>query len=655
MTDGPRIARDVAGRVGGSSAKASSRDVRDAVVLFPGDHPQVRNDIAELGAVSDGQTIGLVNVRGDLTYLCWPLLDSPSLFGGLLREDAREALYIDADEPVEPVSQLYRGHSDILDTHVTVGGVDLTITDMMARVPLTRAFLRRYRAGDRPVRFSTMVRPGFDYGRATHEVCKEGRTATANFIALSPDCATDSAEGESIDVAVLSPDPVAAVKGTRGLGEAVVVTHELAPHEETWVALAMPYDVDAITPDLFRRAEEGIRQDERELIETSIYRGPDEDIVLRSAATLRMLECRHERASQKPPGIAAAGTFSLPEAHKGERNYDYRFVWTRDASLCAEAMTKLGFGEQARSWVEFAVDRNGSASRQPLALMRTLSACDVPNDEKQPDGFTGLYHAQPVRIGNAAAGQLQLDVFGALLLAAHALQRHEIALKASTRERLAEAVDWLVDHWNAKDSSIWEMRSGEEHYLFSRLMCWIAFDRALDMNLEITDERRARWDEAREAVRDDIETRFWCPDTRSYMQTPHFAFVDSAAVYMRLSGFLDDGNERWLGTKRAVREKLMTVTGLLRYPDDVDDGFETKDNPFILCTCWWIEALVMDGEVAEARLLFDMLRDRLGPTMLASEEIDEQGRLMGNIPQGFSHLGLINAALALAKAEGSVL
>ena len=642
---------------GGGNASPSPAPQR-ATTLFPADHPDVRNDLAHLGAVGDGQTIALVDDRGAMRYLCWPLLDSPSVFAGLLREDRREALYPFADEPIVPVSQSYVGNTDILETVIAIGDARVTITDVPARPPLAKAMIRRIRAHDCPVQFATIARPGFDYGRATHEVCSTRTLAAANTVVLSPDCATDSAEGEALDLAIVSPDPIAPVASRRG-GPDIVIEHTLQPGEETWLALSTPGDMDRVNADLIARAEAGLRAEAERLDAACTYRGPHRDAVLRSAAHLLTLEHHRHRADHVDaalsPPLAAAATFSLPEAHGGERNYDYRFAWVRDTGIVVDAMAKIGLGTRALRWLEFAVDRNGPSRREPLALMRTLDASEVPGDESKLSEFTGLYDADPVRIGNAAAGQLQLDIFGAVLVAAHTLRAHGIALRPQTAERLGECLDWVATNWNKPDASIWEMRTGEEHYLFSRLMCWVALDRGIAMLLaQGAPERFALWERARADIRTDIETRFWCPATDSYMQTPQFAYVDAASVYMRLCGFLPHDHPRWRGTKRAVRRKLHTVSGLLRYPREVEDGFSTEDNPFVLCTCWWIEALVMDGEMEEARLTYAMLLDRLGPTGLASEEIDEQGRLMGNIPQGFSHAGLINAAVALARGpEGA--
>ena len=617
--------------------------------MFPADHPDVRNDLAHLGAVADGQTIGLVDDRAAIVMLCWPLLDSPSVFGELLREDRREALYLDADEPVAAVRQSYRDGTDVLETVVRVGDAELTVTDIPARPPLAKGWFRRLAAGDAPVRVSTLVRPGFDYGRATHEICSTRTLTAGTALVLSPDCRTDSAHGEALDLAIVTLDPVTHVDG------AVVVTHDLAPGDTTWLALTVPSEVESATPDAMARAEARLNADAERLAADCTYEGEHRGTVLRSAAALLMLEHHRERTGGDPRvPMAAAGSFSLPEAHGGERNYDYRFCWVRDTGLAVEAMARIGLGRRAVAWLQFAVERNGPSRREPLALMRTLDAADVPGDESQPDGFTGLYDAEPVRVGNAAAGQLQLDIFGAVLLAAHALERHGVGVPEATRETLADCLDWLAENWSAKDASIWEMRTGEEHFVFSRLMSWVAFDRAVDMKLSKDGARIRRWAEAATAVREDIETSFWCPRTLSYMQTPQFAYVDAATVFMRVCGFLGRDDERWLGTKKAARERLMTVTGMLRYPRDVEDGFSTEDNPFVLCTCWWIEALVMDGEVEEAGLLYAMLQGRMGPTGLMSEEIDEQGRLMGNLPQAFSHAGLINAALALQRGpEGA--
>ena len=626
-------------------ARPSDR-ARQALTMFPADHPDVRNDIAHLGAVADGQTIGLVDDRAAIVMLCWPLLDSPSVFADLLREArggrAREALYLDADDPVLPVRQGYVDGTDVLETVVRVGAAELTVTDIPARPPLAKGWFRRLRAGDRPVRVATIARPGFDYGRVPHERCSAEVTEVGNAVVISPDCSVDTATGESVDLALVSPDPVETV------GPVLVVTHDLPANGETWLALTQRHAVHEATPDAMARAEARLRSDSERLAADCSYRGRHRTAVLRSAAALLMLEHHRERAGGDPRvPLAAAGTFSLPEAHGGERNYDYRFMWARDTGLAVDAMCRVGLAERARPWLEFAIARNGPSRREPIALMRTLDACDVPGDESEPDGFTGLYGAEPVRVGNAAAGQLQLDIFGALMMGAHSLHRAGHPASRETLDRLAESLDWLVDNWNTKDASIWEMRTGEEHFIHSRVMSWVAFDRALDMGLSDDTARTGPWADARAAIRADVEAHFWCPATQSYMQTPSFAYVDAATIFMRACGFLQRDDVRWLGTKKAVRERLMTVTGLLRYPRDVEDGFSTEDNPFVLCTSWWIEALVMDGEREEAELLLAMLIDRMGPCGLMSEEIDEQGRLMGNIPQAFSHAGILNAAVAL--------
>lgn len=641
--DGPGLLSDDHATPAGEGSHPSTR-ARRAMAMFPADHPDVRNDLAHLGAVADGQTIGLVDDRASIVMLCWPLLDSPSVFADLHREDRREALYLDADEPVVPLRQGYRGATDILETVVRVGAAELTVTDIPCRPPLAKGWFRRLRAGDRPVRVATLARPGFDYGRAPHERCSTDVTAAGHAVVVSPDCSTDSAAGESLDLAIVSPDAIETV------GPVVVISHDLAPGAETWLALTQPDGIRSITPDLMARAETLLHAEAERLERDCTYRGPHRDAVLRSAAALLMLEHHRERTGGDPRvPVAAAGTFSLPEAHGGERNYDYRFMWARDTGFAVDAMCRIGLAERARPWLEFAVDRNAPSDREPLALMRTLDACDVPGDESEPDGFTGLYGAGPVRVGNAAAGQLQLDIFGSLMMGAHSLHRAGHPPSDASLATLAGCLDWLAGNWDTKDASIWEMRTGEEHFIHSRVTSWVAFDRALDMGLSDDPGRITRWTEAREAIRENVETRFWCPATQSYMQTPHFAYVDAATVFMRSCGFLERDCPRWLGTKKAVRERLMTVTGLLRYPRDVEDGFATDDNPFVLCTSWWIEALVMDGEREEAGLLLAMLLDRMGPCGLMSEEIDEQGRLMGNIPQAFSHAGIINAAVAVSK------
>jgi GH15 family glucan-1,4-alpha-glucosidase len=362
--------------------------------------------------------------------------------------------------------------------------------------------------------------------------------------------------------------------------------------------------------------------------------------VERSMLTLSMLDMRRHGT------LAAAGTFGFPESINGKRNWDYRYAWVRDSALVAETAARCGMVEEALGWVRSVLIENKSCDRSPLRLMMALDGSDV-DDETVLESWPGYLDSTPVQIGNEASGQLQLDIFGELIMALLTLAKHGAVIDDDMLARTIELLDWLVENWRRPDSSIWELRGSEKHYLFSRLMSWVAFRDGVALMRHHQREVPDSWVTTQSLISQDIEDNFWCPDRNCYMQTNQLPNADSAMIFMRVVGYLNKGDERWEASKSYLRKELVKQEGVLRFPHDADDGFEKNEGTFVLCTTWWIEALWLDGEKEEAVARYERLLSRVGTTGIMAEELGEDGRQLGNLPQAFSHAGLISAALRL--------
>ena len=559
------------------------------------------NPIARLGAIGDGRTVALVRDDTSIPYLCWPLLDSPPVLDAILSGDAWCHAVFTLDGVIVGGRQRYLDGTNVLQTVLERNGARVVVTDAMPLADTQRLWRR-------VVCEQGTVRLGFHLG---HRSC-EAFGASASFAlertghGLRGDVALK--EGDAAWVAFHHPDKTPSV----------------------------PFDP---SPSIERTSLLW-----RERIAALRYEGPRRALVERSI--LAMWLC--ERVATG--GLAAAATFAFPEAPGGERNWDYRYAWVRDTALAARAAARAGLTEDAMRWLRFVVMENDDCERSPIRLMQTLDAGPVP-DERTLRGYRGLMDARPVQVGNGAESQLQLDIFGEIMLALRTLGECGVAVEADMLAKVRSLLGWLKVHWNDPDSSIWELRGGEKRYLFSALMAWIAFRDAthvFETNGETPDPA---WSGYADKIAVTIRRDYWCPKQESYMQTSECSVVDAAVVMMRLCGFLEGDDPRWHASKRAIRRDLLRPDpdphGLLRYPHHAADGFTSDEGTFMLCTGWWVQALWLDGERDEARATFEAMIARLGPTGLASEEIGENGELWGNVPQMFSHAAIVDCVLTL--------
>ena len=381
----------------------------------------------------------------------------------------------------------------------------------------------------------------------------------------------------------------------------------------------------------------------------SHYRGRSREIVLRSALALKLM------TSGEHGSIVAAPTFGLPETLGGARNWDYRYAWIRDAAFTAYALVKLGFTDEITAflrWAEARLRENGDGSLQIMYGLdgrRTLS-------EERLDHFGGYAGSTPVRIGNAAYSQLQLDSYGALMDAVYLAVKYAEPISYDAWLAVTRTVDWVCEHWRREDEGIWEFRGGRRHFLSSRLMCWVAVDRALRMAQKYSlPGPVARWQDARNAIHHSVFADFWNGERGAFVQSKGSTALDAACLLMPLVKFISPTDPRWLSTLDAVGRELADDALVRRYDAEASrdiDALEGDEGTFTICSFWYVECLARAGRVDEARLLFGKLLSYGNHLGLYAEQLGPSGEHLGNFPQAFTHLALISAAIALDRVEG---
>jgi GH15 family glucan-1,4-alpha-glucosidase len=391
----------------------------------------------------------------------------------------------------------------------------------------------------------------------------------------------------------------------------------------------------------------------RAWLSTSTYSGRWRELVHRSALTLALLT--HAATG----GIIAAPTTSLPEEIGGGRNWDYRYVWPRDFAFAQRALSKLGFSREAYLVNRFAHAVSDGTSRvdervRLHPIVRVDGSTQLP--EETLDHLAGYRGSRPVRIGNGAADQLQLDVYGELLDAMYLYERSALDGKGQfipydTWQRIAVHIDWLCDHWQEPDEGIWEVRNGRREFTYSRVMCWVAFDRAIRIAAARSiPANLARWAVERDNVFRWIMRHGWNDKRKAFVQYAGSDVVDASLLLMPLVHFIAPTDPRWLSTLDAIADELVQDSLVYRYnPTSSPDGVNTREGTFSVCTYWYVECLARAGRIDEAQLVFEKMNTYANHLGLYSEQIGVTGELLGNFPQAFTHLALICAAFEVDR------
>ena len=377
----------------------------------------------------------------------------------------------------------------------------------------------------------------------------------------------------------------------------------------------------------------------------SNYNGRWREIVHRSALVLKLL------ISHKYGSIIAAPTFSLPEYIGGGRNWDYRYTWIRDASFTIYSLMHLGYTKEAEKfmkWVEFLCNDIGEGGN--LKIMYTVSG-KKEIDEHVLEGLEGYRKSKPVRIGNNAYNQLQLDIYGELMDAVYLFNKHGEPISYGFWKDLSQQVNWVSEHWDQPDEGIWEVRGGRKKFLHSRLMCWVALDRAIQIGNSRSFPLNPNWIKQRDIIFNSIYANFWNAERKCFVQFEGSSSVDGALSLMPLVRFISPKDPMWLSTLKAIEEDLVSDSLVYRYQHEkaADDGLNHGEGTFSMCSFWYIECLAKAGKTRKARLYFEKMIGYGNHLGLYAEQLGFHGEHLGNFPQAFTHLGLITAALSLDR------
>ncbi|WAZ19281.1 glycoside hydrolase family 15 protein [Streptomyces cinnabarinus] len=592
--------------------------------------------IADHGMVGDLQTVALISSDGVINWFCAPRFDSPSLFASLLDHDRGGHFAITVDGADVSTRQLYLADTAVLITRfLTPEGVGEVVDFMPVHRPETATdrhrLIRVMRVTRGRIRFSVACRPRFDYARATHRLTLHD--GVAHFT------------GPGIDVHLQPAGPLALQPD----GEDVVADVELAQGQLAATVLTVcaagGEQPAPPTRESIHAEFEGTCGFWYRWMRRSRYQGRWTAAVNRSAITLKLL-------TYAPSGApVAAATAGLPEQIGGERNWDYRYTWVRDASLSLNALVGLGFDEEAhafRRWIGERLREGRTVTGEPLQIMYRIDG-DPHLAEETLDHLEGYRASAPVRIGNGAADQLQLDIYGEATYAFTRTQDLAHHMHYDGWLALRGMLDWLVDNWDRPDEGIWETRGGRKDFTYSRLMCWTAFDRGIRVAREMARPADlTAWTAARDAILAQILDRGWSPRRQAFVQHYGSEVLDASLLLMPAVGFITPRDPRWLSTLDAMDTELVSDSLVYRYdPAASPDGLRGSEGTFSLCSFLYVDALAQSDRLDQARYAFDKMLTYANHVGLFGEEIGPTGEQLGNFPQAFTHLALITAALSL--------
>jgi GH15 family glucan-1,4-alpha-glucosidase len=605
-----------------------------------GDHT-VYPDIRDHGLIGDLQTAALVATDGTSDWFCCPRFDSPSVFASLLDAEQGGHFSVRPDTPGYVTRQLYLPDTAILVTRfMTEAGVGEVVDFMpVAEGAATdrHRLVRLVRVVRGSMRFVAEVQPRFDYGRASHDTTftEEGVVFSSDTLSL-----TVHRVGERV---VRKDEPATSLEAIDG---GVRVTGELHAGDVTGVMI----ESGGVPPRQVSRDELvgmflATRDYWRRWVDRSTYTGRWREMVSRSAMTLKLM-------TYAPTGaLVAAPTAGLPEQVGGERNWDYRYTWIRDASFSVYALLGLGYTDEAEDFVRWLLDRiaesAGDASGPLKIMYRVDGSSDLP--EETLDHFEGYRKSSPVRIGNNAADQLQLDIYGEAMDSIHLADSHGLKLPHTGWTQIRDMLDWVCDNWDQPEEGIWETRGGRQPFTYGRFMCWVALDRAI--RLAQAHGRPAsvtRWTQERDKIYDQIIEKGYHEGRNAFVQHYDTDVLDASLLLMPLMNFVTPRDPLWLSTIAAMEEELVSDSLVYRYnPSASPDGLRGSEGTFSLCSFFYVDALARSGRLDDARLTFEKMLTYANHLGLFSEEIGLTGEQLGNFPQAFSHLALINAAVNL--------
>ncbi|MFD4031020.1 glycoside hydrolase family 15 protein [Streptomyces sp. NPDC058637] len=595
--------------------------------------------IEDYALIGDMQTAALVCRDGTADWLCLPRFDSHAVFAGLLGTEEHGFWRLgparpEGAQPAAADRRRYRGDSLVLESEWDTPRGTVRVTDFMPPRDGAPQLIRIVEGVSGRVQMRSELRMRFSYGRVTPWVHKvDGRT-----------------------VAVAGPDSVWLDTQTETYGRNLTTYSDFTVAPGDRIAFTISWQPSHHEPPALPDPEGSLEATEnfwREWVEQCTYHGPYREAVVRSLITLKAL------TYAPTGGIVAAPTTSLPEDIGGSRNWDYRYTWLRDAAITLSSLLRTGYREEARAWREWLL-RAVAGDPENLQIMYGIAG-ERELGEAELDWLPGYENSGPVRVGNGAANQLQLDVYGEVTEALHlahmtGLTRNDYAMGLQLK-----LISYLEKHWEEPDEGIWEVRGPRRHFVHSKVMAWVAVDRTIKLiESGDTDGPLERWLQLREDIHRDVCERGYDKERNTFTQSYGSKELDASLLLIPQMGFLPPDDKRVIGTIEAIQRELSTEDGfVLRYPtageDAGVDGLEGDEGAFLACSFWLADDLAMIGRVDEARQLFEKLLSLRNDLGLLAEEWDARlQRQVGNFPQAFSHVPLIDTALRLTASGAYV-
>ncbi|HKV37991.1 MAG TPA: glycoside hydrolase family 15 protein [Blastocatellia bacterium] len=600
--------------------------------------------IENYGLIGNMRTAALVSLDGSIDWFCYPYFDSPSVFGAILDDKRGGRFQLCAVGDGLKRKQLYWPSTNILVTRYLLADGIAEVEDFMpvgveADSPACCALYRRVRSVKGAVRFSVVCQPAFDYGRQHHQTTLPGYGAIFD----SPD----------LKLALCTTVPL------RMDEQGTVSGHFVLEEGSSQVfILRRAGDGDRIEPPPSEDEAERVFQSTvkfwRKWLATCTYHGRWRERVQRSALTLKLL-------TFEPTGaIIAAPTTSLPEVISGERNWDYRYTWLRDAAFTVYAFLRIGFKAEAAGFIKWMHNYMATDAHtgKPLPTVFTIHGASIPAEQTLTH-WEGYHQSGPVRIGNGAANQFQSDIYGELMDSAYLANKYVAPTSYDAWERMRARLNWICQNWQRPDAGIWEMRGRKEHFVYSKVMNWVALDRGI----RLADKRsfpseRDKWIQERNRIYEEVLSEGWNEQRQAFTQFYGSGHLDAASLIMPLAFFMSPSDPRMLATIDAIlqspRDAGLVTDGLVyRYPPGAD-GFEGEEGTFNMCSFWLVEALTRAGLVLpekldQARLVFERMLGYANHLGLYAEQTGPQGEALGNFPQALTHLALISAAYNLDR------
>jgi GH15 family glucan-1,4-alpha-glucosidase len=590
--------------------------------------------IENYGVIGNMKSIALVGTNGSIDFLCYPSFDSPTVFASLLDDDQGGRFQIEPRLTDMRVRQLYLPDTNILLTRFLAEEGVAELTDFM---PIEKdeeqpnEIVRVVTVVRGAVTFTMHCQPRFKYAMSQHRT--ELGERCAMFFPADDAC---------------PPMSLYSTVALKQQGQDVFSQFTLKAGETATLVLGRPR-VEGEPPEMQvigLRLQQTIRF-WKAWIAKSKYKGRWREMIHRSALVLKLL------ISREHGSLVAAPTFSFPEEIGGSRNWDYRFTWLRDASFTLYALIRLGFVEEAGAFINWLKGRvSADAERGPLQIMYGIDGRQKLT-EITLEHLSGYENSRPVRIGNAAYQQLQLDIYGEMMDSIYLANKYGDPISHAGWQGVQRMLEWLGENWQRPDEGIWEVRGGAREFLHSRVMCWVAFDRALRLAQKRSlSGPLGSWQRTRDEIRRDVFTNFWDEGQQAFVQAKGTKELDASALLMPMMRFISPVDPMWLSTLKALEKTLIEDTLVRRYqiePTHVD-GLPGGEGHFTPCSFWYVECLARAGELEKAQLLFEKLLGYANHLGLYSEELGSNGQHLGNFPQAFTHLALISAATYLDRA-----